>query len=169
MHDEEDRRAILISEVMTPDKANFFGNVHGGYIMKKCDHVAYVCAARYSGHYAVTLSVDHILFKKPIHVGELVSFYATINHVGRTSMEVGIKVVAEHLLTQEKRHTNSCFFTMVAVDENMKPTAVRPLELRNETEKRRFEEAVLRKEINQSFKQEHERRKKELRSRFSQK
>jgi acyl-CoA hydrolase len=169
MHDEEDRRAILVSEVMTPDKANFSGNVHGGYIMEKCDRVAYACAARYSGHYAVTLSVDHILFKKPIHVGELVSFYATINHVGKTSMEVGIKVVAENLLTQEKRHTNSCFFTMVAVDENMKPTAVPSLELRNETEKRRFEEAILRKEINQSFTQEHERRKKALRSRFSKK
>ncbi len=166
MYDDEDPRCVIVSEVMTPEKSNFAGNVHGGHILQMCDRAAYACAARYSNRYVVTLSVDHVLFKQPIHVGELVSFYASINHVGRTSMEVGIKVVAENLLTQEKRHTNSCFFTMVAVDEHLHPTPVEPLELRNETEKRRFEEAILRKEMNLSFTQEHERRKEELRSRF---
>jgi len=169
MDDEEDRRSVIVSEIMTPEKANFAGNIHGGYIMQICDRVAYACASRYSSRYVVTLSADKILFKQAIHVNELVTCYARINHVGRTSMEVGIKVVAEDLLTQKRRHTNSCFFTMVAVDEHLRPIPVEPLELRNETEKRRFEEAILRKEMNLTSTQEHERRKEELRGRFRKK
>jgi len=167
--DEDDRRSVVVSEVMRPEKANFAGNIHGGYIMQMCDRVAYACAARYSSRYVVTLSVDKILFKQAIHVNELVTFYARINHVGKTSMEVGIRVVAENLLTQERRHTNSCFLTMVAVDEHLRPTPVEPLELRNEAEKRRFDEAILRKEMNLTSTQEHERRKEELRSRYPKK
>lgn len=164
---DNNRRSLSVSEVMTPETANFAGNVHGGHIMKICDEVAYACAARYSSHYVVTLSVDQVLFKQPIHVGELVTFHATINHVGRTSMEVGIKVVAENLITREQRHTNSCYFTMVAVDENLKPTKVPTLELRTATEKRRFEEAIIRKEISAQYKQEHQRRKQALKDKFS--
>ena len=165
--DNDDRRSITVSEVMTPGTANFAGNVHGGHIMKICDEVAYACAARYSSHYVVTLSVDQVLFKRPIHVGELVTFHAMINHVGRTSMEIGIRVTSENLITREERHTNSCYFTMVAVDEKLKPTKVPPLELRTAAEKRRFEEAIIRKEMSLKFKQEHQRRKEELKSKFS--
>jgi len=162
-----DRRSLVVSEVMTPEKANFAGNVHGGHIMKICDQVAYACAARYASSYVVTLSVDQMLFKKPIYVGELVTFRATVNHVGRTSMEVGIHVSSENLITREARHTNSCYFTMVAVDENLKPTKAPPLEPKTPAEKRRFEEAIIRKEINQKFQQEHKVRKQELRDKFS--
>ena len=121
--EDQDQRTLTMSEVMTPEKVNFSGNIHGGYILKLIDQVAYVCAARYSGHYVVTLSVDNVLFKQSIYVGELVTCYASINYVGRTSMEVGIKIIAENLITGEKRHTNSCYVTMVAVDEKDPTTA----------------------------------------------
>ncbi len=164
--EHDDERSVIMSEVMTPEKANFTGNVHGGYLLSMLDRVAYACAARYSGRYVVTLSVDQVTFKQPIHVGELVSCYARINHVGRTSMVIGIKVVAENLQSHEKRHTNSCFFTMVAVDEKGKPAEVKPLELRDATEKRRFKEAVLRKEMSRQYVTEHKKRKEELRKKM---
>ncbi len=138
-------REVTMSEVMTPDTANFSGHVHGGHIMLLLDKVAYVCAARYSGHSNVTLSVDQILFKKPIYVGDLVTFFASVNYVGNTSMEIGIRVVAETLTTGEQRHTNTCYFTMVAVDAEGKPVSVKPLVLRDEVDRYRFEEAKLRR------------------------
>ncbi|MCH9643379.1 MAG: acyl-CoA thioesterase [Gammaproteobacteria bacterium] len=140
---------------MMPEKANFIGNVHGGQILLLVDRVAYACAARYSGHYVVTLSVENAMFKQPIHVGELVTFYARINYVGNTSMEVGVKIVAENLRSGEKRHTNSCYVTMVAVDEDMKPTSVVPLTLEDERDTRRYEEAKLRRELLKEINMKH--------------
>ena len=107
--------------LMTPDMANFSGNVHGGHILKLLDQVAYACASRYAKGYVVTLSVDQVVFRQPIHVGELVTFLASINYTGTTSMEVGIKVVTENIQSQVVRHANSCFFTMVAVNEEGRP------------------------------------------------
>ena len=112
--------------LMTPDMANFAGNVHGGHLLKLLDQVAYACASRYAGRYVVTVSVDQVLFRQAIHVGELVSFLASVNHTGRSSMEVGIKVVAQDIRTQQERHVNSCYFTMVAVDEAGRPHSRRP-------------------------------------------
>jgi acyl-CoA hydrolase len=163
---QTDRRRIRVSELMPPEKANFSGNIHGGHIMEICDRVAYACAARYASSYVVTLSVDQILFKQPIHVGELVNFEATINYVGKTSMEVGIKVTAENLMTGESRHTNSCYFTMVAVDEALKPKKVPELECHTALEKQRYQAAIARKEIRLKFKEEHETCKKSLRDQF---
>lgn len=114
-------RELCMTVLMTPDMANFAGNVHGGAILRLLDQVAYACASRYAGCYVVTLSVDQVTFREPIHVGELVSFLAMVNYVGTSSMEVGIKVVAENIQTQTVRHANSCFFTMVAVDEARNP------------------------------------------------
>src|SRR3990167_1554807 len=162
----DDRRSITMTEVMTPDKVNFGGNIYGGYLLDLLDRVAYSCAARYSGYYTVTLSVDQVLFKQPIHVGELVTFYATVNYVGRSSIEVGVKVMAEDVQTGKTRHTNSCYFTMVAVGKEGKPVAVKPLELRNDLERRRFEEAVQRREMRHTFAQEHAARKKQLKEKF---
>lgn len=105
---------LQMSILMTPDMANFSGNVHGGDLLKLLDQVAYACASRYSGHYCVTLSVDKVTFKEPIYVGELVTFLASVNLVGRTSMEVGIRVEAQNIRDRTVRHTNSCYFTMVA-------------------------------------------------------
>jgi len=144
--DQEDCRSLVMSEIMTPDVANFQGNVHGGYLLQLLDQVAYACASRYAGKITVTLSVDQVFFKEPIHVGELVSCYATVNYVGTTSMEIGIRVVAENLFTRVKRHTNTCYFTMVAVDDNGKPTRVSALTDLNEVQLRRYNEALIRKE-----------------------
>lgn len=142
---------LTMTVLMSPDMANFSGNVHGGAILKLLDQVAYACASRYAAQYVVTLSVDQVTFRQPIHVGELVSFLASINHTGTSSMEVGIKVVAEDIRTQVVRHVNSCFFTMVAVDNERRPVAVPPLRPFNGEEKRRFEGAVLRKQLRQEL------------------
>ncbi|MET4576453.1 acyl-CoA thioesterase [Ottowia thiooxydans] len=138
---------LSMTVLMTPDTANFSGNVHGGTILKLLDQVAYACASRYAARYVVTLSVDQVVFRQPIYVGELVTFLASVNHTGTSSMEIGIKVVAENIRTQEARHVNSCFFTMVAVDEANKPVPVTPLRPFSPDEKRRFKEAVTRKEL----------------------
>ncbi|MBP6116788.1 MAG: acyl-CoA thioesterase [Neisseriaceae bacterium] len=141
------QRELMMSLLMTPDMANFTGNVHGGTILKLLDQVAYACASRYAGTYVVTLSVDQVLFKEPIHVGELVTFLASVNHVGRTSMEIGIRVEAEDIPNRSVRHTNSCYFTMVAVGEDRKPVEVPALSLDNETQRMRYTAAELRKRI----------------------
>lgn len=144
---------LSMTVLMTPDMANFSGNVHGGTILKLLDQVAYACASRYAGRYVVTLSVDQVMFRQPIHVGELVTFLASVNHTGNSSMEIGIKVVAEDIRTQVVRHANSCFFTMVAVDDEGKPTAVPPLRPFSADEKRRFEAACVRKQLRQELEQ----------------
>jgi acyl-CoA hydrolase len=136
---------LSMTVLMTPDTANFSGNVHGGHILKLLDQAAYACASRYAGAYVVTMSVDQVTFRQPIHVGELVTFLAAVNYTGRSSMEVGIKVIAEDIRNQTVRHVNSCFFTMVAVGDDKKPVAVPPLQPSSPDELRRFGEAQRRK------------------------
>lgn len=136
-----------MSVLMTPDMANFIGNVHGGDLLKMLDQVAYACASRYSGNYVVTLSVDQVMFREPIYVGELVTFAASVNYVGNTSMEIGIRVEAEDVRARTVRHTNSCYFTMVAIDDNGKPTPAPALELKSEMQQCRAEAALKRKNL----------------------
>jgi acyl-CoA hydrolase len=138
---------LTMTVLMTPDTANFSGNVHGGHILKLLDQVAYACASRYAGTYVVTMSVDQVVFRQPIHVGELVTFLAAVNYTGRSSMEIGIKVLAENIRSQDVRHVNSCFFTMVAVGDDKQPVAVPPLRPFSPEEQRRYEEAKSRKEL----------------------
>ena len=142
----KNKTSLEMTLLMTPDKVNFSGKVHGGEILRLLDTVAYSCAARYSGHYVVTLSVNRVLFKEPINVGDLVSFYASVNYTGRTSMEIGIKVMAEDLKTNNVRHCNSCYFTMVAMDKEGKPVEVPNLEPLTEDQKRRYADALTRRE-----------------------
>jgi acyl-CoA hydrolase len=142
---------LSMTVLMTPDTANFAGNVHGGTILKLLDQVAYACASRYAGRYVVTLSVDQVMFRQPIHVGELVTFLASVNHTGTSSMEVGIKVIAEDIRTQAVRHVNSCFFTMVAVGDDRKPVAVAPLRPFTPDEKRRHAAAEVRRQLRQEL------------------
>ena len=138
---------LTMTVLMTPDMANFSGKVHGGAVLKLLDQVAYACASRYAARYVVTLSVDQVMFRQPIMVGELVTFLASVNYTGKSSMEVGIKVVAENIRTQEVRHANSCFFTMVAVDDDGKPVPVPALRPFSPKEKQRFEAAEARKAL----------------------
>ena len=146
-------KSLTMTMLMTPDKANFSGkNVHGGEILKMLDHVAYACAARYTGMYAVTLSVDMVLFKDPIKIGSLVTFHASVNYTGRTSMEIGIKVISEDIKDHSIKNTNVCYFTMIAVDEHGKPAPVPKLDLVTEDDKRRYNDAIQRREIRMSSK-----------------
>jgi len=142
---------LTMTVLMTPDMANFSGNVHGGTVLKFLDQVAYACASRFAQRYVVTLSVDQVMFRQPIHVGELVTFLASVNHTGTSSMEIGIKVIAENIRNQVVRHANSCFFTMVAVDDDAKPVAVPPLVPTTADEKRRFEAAKQRRALRQEL------------------
>jgi len=146
---------LSMTVLMTPDTANFSGNVHGGTILKLLDQAAYACASRYAGRYVVTMSVDQVTFRQPIHVGELVTFLAAVNYTGRSSMEIGIKVIAEDIRSKVVRHVNSCFFTMVAVGDDKKPAAIPPLAPSTPDEVRRFEEAKGRRESRLSLERDH--------------
>nr|MBL8411861.1 acyl-CoA thioesterase [Dechloromonas sp.] len=145
------KHQLAMTVLMTPDMANFSGNVHGGTILKLLDQVAYACASRYASQYVVTLSVDQVMFRQPIHVGELVTFLASINYTGNTSMEVGVKVLTEDIRAQVIRHANSCFLTMVAVDDKGQPTPVPPLSPQTPEEIRRFQAAQIRRELRKEF------------------
>jgi len=158
----QDSRSLTMTEIMTPDMANFGGHVHGGTLLKLIDKVAYACAVRYSGHYCVTLSFDHVLFKQPVEVGELVHFQACVIHVGNTSMEIGVRLIAESIKEKSLRLTNTCYVTMVAIDEKTgKSTPVTPLALNTAKEKRWHKNAELRKCLRERYRQEHEDNKKQ--------
>lgn len=136
-----------VSELMMPHHTNNLGNVFGGVVLSMVDRTAAVAAMRHAGREVVTVSIDRVDFKEPIYAGELVTCCARVNYVGRTSMEVGVEVTAEDLLSGKKRHTNTCLLTFVAIDSDNRPIQVRPLELENEEDQRRFREGKRRREL----------------------
>ncbi len=144
---------LSMTVLMTPDMANFSGKVHGGAVLRLLDQVAYACASRYAGRYVVTLSVDQVTFREPILVGELVTFLASVNYTGTSSMEIGVKVVAEDIMKRSVRHANSCFFTMVAVDDEGRPTPVPALELESNNQRRRHAAALIRRQLRAEMEQ----------------
>lgn len=121
-----------------PQHANNLGHVFGGVILSMLDRVAAVAAIRHARQNCVTVSVDRVDFREPIRLGDLVVMRASVNYVGRTSMEVGVRVEAENLMTGERRHTNSCYVTFVAIDEKHRPVRIPPIEPETEDEKRRY-------------------------------
>jgi len=135
-----------IAEVMMPHMANQLGNVHGGVILGMLDRVGAVSAIRHTQRVCVTASVDRVDFREPIHLGELVTMYASVNYAHRTSVEVGVRVEAENLLTGERRHTNTCYLTFVALDEAGRPATVPPVVPETEEERRRFREGEARRD-----------------------
>jgi acyl-CoA hydrolase len=137
--------SLSMTVLMTPDMSNFSGSVHGGALLRLLDQVAYACASRYASSYVVTLSVDRVLFREPIRVGELVTFSASVNYTGRTSMEIGIRVDAQDIRTGTSRHANSCYFTMVAVDDFGKPHQIPPLKPATGIARKRYEDAQRRR------------------------
>jgi uncharacterized protein (TIGR00369 family) len=143
-----------ITELMIPSYSNFGGKIHGGILLSLMDKVAYVCAAKHAGNYCVTASIDTVDFLAPIEVGELVSLMASVNYVGKTSLVIGIRVISENVKTNVVKHTNTSYFTMVAKDEQNKPTLVPGLILESTREVRRFVEAIRRKELRQNYKHE---------------
>lgn len=143
-----------ITELMIPSYANFGGKIHGGILLSLMDKVAYACASKHAGSYCVTVSVDAVDFMEPIEVGELLSLHASVNYVGKSSMIVGIRVIAENVLTGSKRHTNTSYFTMVAKGQDNKPKEVPGLQLESKDEARRFLEAIKRKELKNEYKEQ---------------
>jgi acyl-CoA hydrolase len=129
------------SQLMMPEHANNLGHVFGGVILSMMDTAAAVAAFRHSRNNCVTVSIDRVDFREPIHVGDLVVMKASCNYVGRTSIEVGVRVEAEELTTGRRRHTNSCYLTFVAVDRNGRPIEVPPLRPEMPDEVRRYEAA----------------------------
>jgi acyl-CoA hydrolase len=155
MEKQHAEKHLSMTVLMTPDLVNFSGKVHGGAILRLLDQVAYACATRFSGHYVVTLSVDQVFFRQPIHVGELVTFLASVNYTGRTSMEIGIKVVAENPRDRKKHHAMTSFFTMVSMDSEGRPTPVNPLVPENDVEKRRHAAALERRQLRAQYEAAH--------------
>jgi acyl-CoA hydrolase len=135
-----------MAELMMPHMANVLGNVHGGVLLGMMDRVAAVSAIRHAQRTCVTVSVDRVHFREPIHVGELVTMYASVNFSHRTSLEVGVRVEAENVLTGQRRHTNSCYLTFVAIDGSGRPVAVPPVLPETDEERDRFRAAGQRRE-----------------------
>ena len=129
------------SELMMPHDANILGHVFGGVLLSMMDKCAAVAAFRHARSACVTVSIDRVDFREPIHVGDLVVMKASVNFVGRTSMEIGVRVEAEELTTGRRRHTNSCYLTFVAVDRNGRPIDVPPLAAETPDERRRMDAA----------------------------
>lgn len=150
-----------LTELMIPSYSNFGGKIHGGIILGLMDKVAYACAAKHAGNYCVTVAIDTVHFMQPVEVGELVSLMASVNYVGKSSMVVGIRVQSENIKTQHIKHTNSSYFTMVAMGDDHKPANVPGLILQSQVEVERFYEAYHRKELNRHYKVEEERIKSE--------
>jgi acyl-CoA hydrolase len=126
--------------------SNTSGDVHGGVIMHLCDEVAGIAAVRHSGMRVVTAAVDRMTFRHAVHVGQLVTVHASVNAAWRTSMEVGVRVVSENVRTGAREHTSTAYLTMVALDEEGRPSAVPPLRPESPDEVRRAHEAQLRRD-----------------------
>jgi uncharacterized protein (TIGR00369 family) len=140
-----------LTELMIPSYANFGGKIHGGILLSLIDKVAYACASRHAATYCVTVSVDGVDFLKPVEVGDLVSLMASVNYVGRTSLVIGIRIIAENVRNGIQRHTNTSYVTMVAKGEDDLPAVVPPLLLENQEDARRFLEAMKRRELKEQY------------------
>ena len=138
--------SVAMSQAMNPQDANPSGNVHGGVIMKLIDTVGGVVASRHARGNVVTASIDRLDFLSPVFVGDFVTLRASLNFVGRTSMEVGVRVETENLITGERRHTSTAYLTYVALDSQGRPAPLPPLIIETEKQQQRYEEAKFRRE-----------------------
>jgi Acyl-CoA hydrolase len=137
---------VIMAQLMNPQDANVAGNVHGGVIMRLIDNAGGVAAFRHARANVVTASIDRLDFHNPVFIGDFVTLKAGVNFVGKTSLEVGVRVEAENLQTGIKRHTASAYLTFVALDSNGRPLLLPPLLLETDEEKRRNREAKYRRE-----------------------
>jgi acyl-CoA hydrolase len=136
---------VEMTELVLPNDTNQLGNLLGGRLMEWMDIAAAIAAQRHSNRVCVTASVDELVFHYPIHLGEVVTLKASVNRVFTTSMEVGVKVLAENQLTQQKKIANTAYFSFVAVDEQNTPTTIPPIIPQTRDEKRRFVDALARR------------------------
>lgn len=144
----------VVSELMMPHQVNNLGHVFGGELLSMVDRAAAVAATRHAGSPSVTVSIDRVDFVEPIYTGELVTCTARVNFVGRTSMEIGVRAEAENLLTGDKRHTNTCLLTFVAIDGDHRPCAVPPLDLSDPEDERRAHDGKRRREVREQLDRE---------------
>lgn len=135
---------VRLSLPMNPDMANALGNVHGGMIMKLVDEAGGFAAMKHARNVTVTVAMDSMTFLSPVKIGALVSLNASVNWVGRTSIEVGVRVEAENVVTGHVTHTNSAYLVYVALDQYGQTTPVPPLLVETEDEKRRWDEGAAR-------------------------
>jgi acyl-CoA hydrolase len=138
---------LQLAQVMLPEDANPHGNVHGGTLMKLADTAGGTCATRHARRPMVTVVMDSMTFEQPVYVGNLVVLHACITWTGRTSIETEVIIDAEDLLTGEVRRISTAYFVYVAIDEQGRPTPVRPLEVTTEEQRRRWQEAEQRRAI----------------------
>ncbi len=136
---------VEMTEMVLPNDTNRLGNLLGGRLMHMIDIAAAIAAARHTNRVCVTASVDNLNFLQPIREGEVLTLQASVNRAFKTSMEVGVKVTAENLLTGERKHANSAYLTFVAIDDTGIPTQVPPVQPETNEEKRRFEGAARRR------------------------
>lgn len=136
---------VTLTQLMEVTDANVAGNVHGGAIMRLADTAAALAAARHAGRLCVTVSIDELSFREPVHVGDVVTLRASVNDVGTTSLECGVRVEAENLLSGRHVHAATAYFVFVALDDEGRPTAVPPIAPATEEDRRRQAEARLRR------------------------
>ena len=129
---------VTLAQLMQPTDANLYGNVHGGIVMRLMDEAGASAAIRHAGRPVVTVAVDQVLFREPIHLGDLVTLVAELTYVGRTSIETRIEVTAQNLFTGERTHTNTAYFVYVALDDAGRPIPVPPLQLETEAERQQW-------------------------------
>lgn len=141
---------ITTARLMMPTDANVLGNVFGGAIMRYMDEIAAIVAWRHAGKNVVTASIDRMNFYAPVFVGNLLIMKATVNYVGTTSMEIGVRIEAQDPTTRKGTHTGSCYLTYVALDERGKPTPISPLIVATPDERRRFKEARARRRLREA-------------------
>jgi len=132
---------INIAQLMQPEHANNFGNVHGGWIMKLADEAGALACMRHAQRRVVTVAVDSLVFREPIKIGDLVILNAEVSYTGRTSMEAEVQVLAENPISGERTHTNTAYLVYVALDDEGRPTLVPPLIAETEDEKNRMTKA----------------------------
>jgi acyl-CoA hydrolase len=137
---------VTFADLAEPQSQNVAGTLFGGVLLGFIDRAAAFAAMKHCGRPVVTKSFDSVEFNEPIYIGELVVALASVNFTGTTSMEIGVKVLAQNPITGEERHTNTCYATFVALDENGRPTRIPPILPETEDEKRRFEKGRLRRE-----------------------
>ncbi len=141
---------MTTAKLMMPTDANVIGNVFGGSIMKYMDEIAAIVAWRHAGKNVVTASIDRMNFYAPVYVGNLLILKAAVNYVGRTSMEIGVRIEAVDPTTRKGTHTGSCYLTYVALDEKGKPTPIPPLIVTTPDQRRRFKEAMTRRKLREA-------------------
>jgi uncharacterized protein (TIGR00369 family) len=144
---------VTLTQMMEVTDANVAGNVHGGVIMRLVDTAAALAAIRHAGGLAVTVSLDEMSFLEPVHIGDVLTLHATVNDVGTTSMECGVRVEAENPISGTRVHAASAYLVYVAIDDDGRPRPVPPLLAETGEELRRQREAKLRRQTRMAHKE----------------